>query len=196
MRKNFIILFFFFADIPRDFLYGMQTLDRPAEQTDRTLAQAGTPSILQVTSAPTQESESPTIELFHKERDYADMVEVQSPSREFVPLPDGSFLDRTIKVLRLHDITIGYVSYEVIDSEAAYIQALAIAPSHQKKGYGKRLLAHAIDELKKSGVTSVELCVNRNNKNARNFYTHMGFEEKPYRNPHYSLVSMILHFSE
>lgn len=60
---------------------------------------------------------------------------------------------------------LGFVG--VADSK---IEMLFVDPDHFKKGIGKRLLNHAVEELK-----AVKVDVNEQNPEAHKFYEHMGF---------------------
>jgi len=68
-------------------------------------------------------------------------------------------------------IMVGY------EGHRGWINYLAIAPEHQRHGYGKKLVQKAIEELKKIGCQKINLQVRRNNTKGVNFYKHLGFKE-------------------
>ncbi len=66
------------------------------------------------------------------------------------------------------------VGYE---GHRGWLNYMAILPEHQKKGYGRRLVDKAIDELRKLGCLKVNLQVRRNNVSVIEFYKHLGFKD-------------------
>lgn len=59
----------------------------------------------------------------------------------------------------------------------AKLQKIYILPQQQHKGAGLFLLNFIIEEAKKSQASTLELNVNRNNKNAISFYNKNGFQQ-------------------
>jgi len=55
---------------------------------------------------------------------------------------------------------------------------IAIFPAHQKKGYGRELIAHCINEILSTKPLDIVLDVETNNKNALTLYTNLGFDIK------------------
>lgn len=74
-------------------------------------------------------------------------------------------------------VPVGYV-LAMTGPETAHIAELVVAPSHRRSGRGRRLLAGALDRLRETGATSVELAVELDNDAARRLYEAFGFEEK------------------
>jgi ribosomal-protein-alanine N-acetyltransferase len=74
-------------------------------------------------------------------------------------------------------VPVGYV-IAMTGPETAHIAELVVAPSHRRSGRGRRLLAGALDRLRETGATSVELAVEPDNDAARRLYEAFGFEEK------------------
>jgi ribosomal protein S18 acetylase RimI-like enzyme len=56
------------------------------------------------------------------------------------------------------------------------ILSLYVFPSYRKKGVGKQLMEHALEELKKQGFQKVQLNVYLGNP-AKNLYEKMGFRD-------------------
>lgn len=71
---------------------------------------------------------------------------------------------------------VGFVLAQVVRDEAE-ILALAVAPGHQSRGLGRRLLARMLREAAQSGVTRVDLEVAADNERACRLYASLGFRE-------------------
>ena len=67
------------------------------------------------------------------------------------------------------------VGYE---GHRGWLNYLAVLPSFQKRGYGKKLVNKAIVELKKLGCLKLNLQVRKSNTPVIEFYKHLGFEEE------------------
>ena len=68
----------------------------------------------------------------------------------------------------------------VIDDETnageVYIDTLSVAPQHQGKGIGKKLLAAAIKQARAEGHEKIGLLVDFKNPNAKKLYLGLGFK--------------------
>ena len=84
------------------------------------------------------------------------------PELFFIGLLDGKVIGT---------IMVGY------EGHRGWINYLAVAPEHQRHGYGKKLVQKAIEELKKIGCQKINLQVRRTNKQVVDFYKHLGFKE-------------------
>lgn len=62
------------------------------------------------------------------------------------------------------------------DGRRGYIHHLAVDPDYQKKGYGKMILDELIERFRKIHVHKIHLFIQKNNKNAIEFYQHLGWE--------------------
>lgn len=60
--------------------------------------------------------------------------------------------------------------------ESGFIEDIIVSRNYQKKGVGKLLVKNSEKWLISKGAKSLELHVWESNKNARQFYEHMGFE--------------------
>lgn len=67
---------------------------------------------------------------------------------------------------------VGFLCYTLDPDNVLFIDQLQVVGTYQKMGYGKKLLASAIDACK---PTCVRLHCFRANSSACHFYTHMGF---------------------
>jgi ribosomal protein S18 acetylase RimI-like enzyme len=66
------------------------------------------------------------------------------------------------------------VGYE---GHRGWLNYLAVLPDYQKRGYGRKLVEKAIDELERLGCLKVNLQVRSSNISAVEFYKHLGFKE-------------------
>jgi ribosomal-protein-alanine N-acetyltransferase len=71
--------------------------------------------------------------------------------------------------------------------ENVHVQNLAVHPAHRRKGLGRLLLLHAIDEGRNRGATAALLEVRRSNEAAQSLYRSLGFAEIGTRREYYSL---------
>lgn len=68
-------------------------------------------------------------------------------------------------------IMVGY------EGHRGWINYLAVVPECQRRGYGRKLVLKAVDELRKIGCLKVNLQVRRTNTSVIEFYKHLGFKE-------------------
>ncbi|MBN1412671.1 MAG: GNAT family acetyltransferase [Spirochaetales bacterium] len=61
------------------------------------------------------------------------------------------------------------------EGHRGWINFLCVAPDLRFKGYGKRLMLHAEEELKKLGCLKINLQVRSSNKGVAAFYERIGF---------------------
>lgn len=86
-------------------------------------------------------------------------------------------------VLRVDGKTVGFVNYLAYNSNVftfhfgryGLINLLGVDTQYQRKGYGKKLLDHAIADLKNQKASRIILAVQKENVNAIAFYTKNGF---------------------
>ena len=69
-------------------------------------------------------------------------------------------------------IMVGY------EGHRGWINYLAVLPSFQRRGYGRKLVNKAIAELKKIGCLKLNLQVRKSNAPVVEFYKHIGFKEE------------------
>ena len=79
-------------------------------------------------------------------------------------------------ILEQDERLIGYTVWE-IDSKTSegHILNLAIHPDERRKGHGRKLLSHVIDDLKKREAGHCRLQVRESNNPARKLYEAIGF---------------------
>jgi len=88
---------------------------------------------------------------------------VFQPDLFFVALLDGKVIG---------SIMVGY------EGHRGWMNYLAVLPEHQRRGYGRKLVEKAVDELKTLGCLKVNLQVRRSNVSAVEFYKHLGFKDE------------------
>ncbi len=69
---------------------------------------------------------------------------------------------------------VAFVLYQCVGEEAEIIH-IVCDKAHQGKGYARHLLAQLIENLRKTGVTTLFLDVREDNTRARQIYTQLGF---------------------
>src|SRR6516225_3076325 len=83
----------------------------------------------------------------------------------------------TIKTLYDNTNPIGFVAYYKKSFYDGFILFLAIRKEYKAKGYGKKLLQYAIDDLKSRFVNKIRLVTRVSNAAAIKLYTKSGFKE-------------------
>lgn len=83
------------------------------------------------------------------------------------------------QVVFLEEKPIGFVSYgNARDEECPQfgeIYSICLLPGHQRQGHGKRMLAAAVEDMRRHRYCDVLLWVFRDNHPARRFYERFGF---------------------
>jgi N-acetylglutamate synthase len=64
------------------------------------------------------------------------------------------------------------------DGRRGYLQHLAVAPSHQRRGIGRRLAACCVDALTARGIDKCHLMVVADNHDAVAFWARIGWAER------------------
>ncbi|GJJ06205.1 hypothetical protein Clacol_000394 [Clathrus columnatus] len=100
--------------------------------------------------------------------------------REKYPLATvtpGSYPERTEADNRLIEVIHSpYIDpLEIIEPYPAHIH-IDILPSHQRKGYGHKLMASAVDYLRSKGHTGLFVGLDPRNDEAKKFYARIGFQ--------------------
>jgi ribosomal protein S18 acetylase RimI-like enzyme len=66
------------------------------------------------------------------------------------------------------------VGYE---GHRGWLNYLAVLPEYQKRGYGRRLVKKAVEELRKLDCLKVNVQVRKSNPSAIGFHKHLGFKD-------------------
>ena len=75
------------------------------------------------------------------------------------------------------EMIVGLVMGTVNGSGEGEVDALYVAPEHQCRGVGRRLLSASFERLRAAGVENARVVVLAANAPARQFYEHMGGSE-------------------
>jgi ribosomal-protein-alanine N-acetyltransferase len=87
----------------------------------------------------------------------------------------GVMVVDTVFVARERGSLAGYVALHRDADDAICVDQLLVAPGHQKRGVGKRLLAHAEGYAISQGARTLRIVVEEENRPARAFYQRVGF---------------------
>ena len=87
---------------------------------------------------------------------------VFQPELFFVALFDGKVIG---------SIMVGY------EGHRGWLNYMAVLPEHQRRGYGRKLVEKAVDELRRLGCLKVNLQIRRSNVSVVEFYKHLGFKD-------------------
>lgn len=79
---------------------------------------------------------------------------------------------------------VAFAITQVVLDEATLFN-IAVDPAFQRRGVGRELLEHLIDELEKRGVVTLWLEVRASNAAAIALYEHLGFNEATIRRNYY-----------
>jgi len=90
-------------------------------------------------------------------------------------------LDTKLKVDDLIFVAIenGHISGSCMagfDGHRGYLYSVAVSKNIRKAGVGKKLVTHALEELKKLGCVKVNLHIRPTNTEVAEFYKSLGFE--------------------
>lgn len=103
---------------------------------------------------------------FHMEFNEADILMPEEEEK------CGSY----IYMAEVNNKIIGKVHLEISDGVGG-IFGVGVLPEYRKKGYGREILAGAIEKLKEKGSNDIMLQVEAKNSNALNLYKSCGFQE-------------------
>jgi ribosomal protein S18 acetylase RimI-like enzyme len=78
-------------------------------------------------------------------------------------------------VAREHGQAAGYVALRYEEGGAIVVEQLFVAPGHERRGIGHRLLAYAEGYAIAERARSLRIVVEESNQQARSFYKRSGF---------------------
>lgn len=89
-------------------------------------------------------------------------------------------VDRGVKydILFETDIPVGCVALEKADSNTCYLERLSVLPSHRHKGYGSRLVEHALKTAVHWQQKRISIGIIAHFEPLKNWYLRMGFIEQ------------------
>ena len=72
----------------------------------------------------------------------------------------------------------GCAALERAGPETCYLERLAVLPQWRRRGYGERLVRHAMEEASSAGVGRVEIGIIADQEELRDWYAKLGFAER------------------
>jgi diamine N-acetyltransferase len=69
---------------------------------------------------------------------------------------------------------VGFASYQEMEPGIYKLHKIYVLPSHQRRGLGRFVIDHIMNEIQQRKAKALQLQVNRHN-NARDFYERLGF---------------------
>ncbi len=117
-------------------------------------------------------------------KDIQTLLDIEKTTRELKTY-SGYFTEEEIKDYISSDVVYfitkegkiaGSISYEIKDTNHAYLSGLVIRPEFQRQGLAKQALGKLFEELK--GYELVDLVVHPENSSALNLYKSFGFVVK------------------
>ena len=87
--------------------------------------------------------------------------------------------DTNVLVADIREHLVGFAIMDFNDT-SAHLSLLAVKPTHQRCGIGRRLMAWLEEAALAAGITSVSLELRVNNFGARAFYRMLGYKEVTY----------------
>src|SRR3990167_169477 len=75
-----------------------------------------------------------------------------------------------------------------VQGDESHILNIAVHPSYQRQGWGRKLLTYAIEEIKNKGATMAYLEVRRSNSHAIGLYEQLGFSAISERKDYYPIL--------
>lgn len=95
-----------------------------------------------------------------------------------------------IDVIEAEKTTAGFIAYYKKNHDHGFVWLLAVDKNFRGRGFGERLLAHAIINLKQEKASYITLAVRSINKPAISLYKKLGFTEKT-RDDDRGIITMI-----
>lgn len=81
----------------------------------------------------------------------------------------------SIDVFRSDEVTAGFVAYYMNTSYKGTVLFLAVHNAYRGRGIARRLLTHSVDQLKRRGVSYIDLVTRTDNYAAQRLYERAGF---------------------
>lgn len=94
---------------------------------------------------------------------------------------------RAYRVARQGRETVGYVGLMFVDEEA-HVTTVAVAPEHQGRGIGTRIMVGAVRIAQEEGARHISLEVAVNNERAQKIYRRFGFVPVGVRKGYYQAI--------
>lgn len=104
---------------------------------------------------------------------YIELLKMADPSENSI---DSYILQGKLLAMYRKGICIGVLHYREIQSDSVEISNISIIKSSRRRGYGKQLLAYAIENIKLEGYRKIFIGTGNSSINNIAFYQKMGFE--------------------
>lgn len=129
------------------------------------------------------------VEMFPMNEHDLDAVSALESSVQAFPWSRGNFADSLaaghgVWVCRIGGELIGF-SVVMLVLDEAHLLNVAVCKRHQGKGYGARLLLHAMEQARLDGAGKLFLEVRPSNARAVDLYRHFGFRQIGQRRGYY-----------
>lgn len=113
--------------------------------------------------------------LLYSSPDYSAMFALKTRS----PNKDVAYLGKMhIKVMRVDGKLVGLVTYYMMrDGVTAHILFLCVHKDYRRKGYGRMLMNHAIEQIKLLGAKRIKILTRIENIKAQSLYRSLGFQD-------------------
>jgi len=72
----------------------------------------------------------------------------------------------------------GCVAMEHPKPDVCYLERLSVLPEYRRRGYGRQLTDHVIDEAERLGARRVSIAIIAEHHELRDWYERMGFQRK------------------
>jgi ribosomal protein S18 acetylase RimI-like enzyme len=154
-----------------------------------------------------QYQDTATIRSYEHEKDFIPLVQLInenkfwiSERRDFsaekmllhrIPTNDQGFKGQaTVDVIQTNSTTAGFIAYYKKSAKQGFIWLLAVDKAFRGRGFGEKLMLHAIDNLKQQKVNYITIATRLINKPALSLYRKLGFKEK-YRDEKRGIITLI-----
>lgn len=82
-------------------------------------------------------------------------------------------------VLRSKNHVVGFIKYFIPADQTGHIEILCVTKTRRNRGYGRRLVNYAIEDLRKMNTSEINLFADTRNLAAQNLYYAIGFKKLP-----------------
>ncbi len=83
------------------------------------------------------------------------------------------------QVLRSKNHVVGFINYFMPADKTGHIEILCITKTRRNRGYGRRLVNYALEDLKEMNASEIHLVTGTRNVPAQNLYHSIGFNKLP-----------------
>ena len=80
-------------------------------------------------------------------------------------------------LLTVEGAAVGCAGVEQASSSTCYLERLAVLPEHRNRGYGTRLVHHALNQVRELGASTMGIGIIAADTGLKDFYKALGFKE-------------------